>query len=484
MSSLKKNFGYQIAYRVLTVITPLITSPIISRALGADNLGIYSATQAFANYFMFLAMLGIEKYGQRTIAAAPNNSKRQKIFWEIYSVQAVASIVSILIYIGAVGIFGGDRTIILCIQGLWVLSCLFNIGWFFFGIEQFKVTVTRSLVIKLITVISVVVFIRKPEHLILYTIIMAGGTTISESVLWFSLFKRIKYIKPSWHDVKPHLIPIFRLFIPVIALSVYHIMDKSMLDLFSSEANVGWYYAVDKIVYIPLGLITAISTVMMTRVSYVLNNESNDQATLLLKKSSELTMFLTCAISFGIAAISKEFIPFFFGPGYEPCVDLMYWFLPVLVIKALGDVVRTQFLIPSKRDNLYTAAVISGALTNVLFNVLLIPRFGALGAVIGTLASELVVLVVQMFGCRKEVNFISIFAVNSFYMLLGISMLIIVRLFANFVLLPQILIKVLCMIGIGTISYLLLCSIMWSIKKDSIFSNYFQNIKRKRKEVV
>lgn len=480
MSSLKKNFGYQIAYRVLTVITPLITSPIVYRALGVDNLGIYSATQAFANYFMFLAMLGIEKYGQRTIAAAPNKIKRQKLFWEIYSVQAVASIISLVIYFFAVGFFGGDRTSIMLIQGLWILSCFLNIGWFFFGVEEFKVTVTRSLAIKLITVICIVFFIRKPDHLILYTFIMAGGTAISELLLWFSLFRRIKYIKPSWQEVKLHIFPIFRLFIPVIALSVYHIMDKSMLDLLSTEANVGWYYAVDKIIYIPLGLITAISTVMMTRVSYVINNESSGQANELLRKSSELTIFLTCAVSFGIAAISKEFIPFFFGPGYEPCIDLMYWFLPVLVIKALGDVVRTQFLIPSKKDNLYTAAVISGALTNVLFNILLIPSFGALGAVIGTLASELVVLVVQIFGCRKEVNFVGIFSRYYMYLLLGASMLIIVRLFAYVVVIPLAIINVLCMIGIGAVSYLFLCSIMWVFKKDSIFSCYFQRKTVKR----
>ena len=476
MSSLKKNFGYQIAYRVLTVITPLITSPIVYRALGADNLGIYSATQAFANYFMFLAMLGIETYGQRTIAAAPNKEKRQKLFWEIYSVQAVASTISIIFYIFAVAIFGGDRTCIMYIQGFWILSCLLNIGWFFFGLEEFKVTVTRSFAIKLITVICVVLFIRKPEHLILYTIIMACGTTISELLLWFSLFRRIKYIKPSWIEIKPHIIPIFRLFIPVIALSVYHIMDKSMLDLLSTEANVGWYYAVDKIVYIPLGLITAISTVMLTRVSYVINNESRNKIYDLLKKSSELTMFLTCAVSFGIAAISKEFIPFFFGPGYEPCVKLMYCFLPVLLIKAIGDVVRTQFLIPSKRDNLYTIAVISGAFTNVLFNIMLIPSFGALGAVFGTLASEFVVLMVQVFGCIKEVNFVSIFSKHLFYLLLGALMLLIVRLFANSVVIQYQIVKLLCMIGIGAVSYLFLCSSIWLFKKDSIFYRDFQRL--------
>lgn len=476
MSGLKKNLGYQIAYRILTVITPLITSPIISRALGADNLGIYSATQAFANYFMFAAMLGIEKYGQRTIAAAASKEERGRLFWEIYSVQFFSSILSIVAYMAAVIVMDSDRATIQFIQGLWVLSCLLNIGWFFFGCEEFKVTVTRNLAIKLITVVSIVLFIRKPEDLTLYTVIMAGGTAASELILWLSLTQRVQFERPSWDRVKKHIIPIIRLFIPVIALSVYHIMDKSMLDMLSTEANVGWYYAVDKIVNIPLGLIMAISTVMMTRVSYLLHNKTAEKVKELLIKSSDLTMFLTCAVTFGIAAISKEFVPFFFGPGYEPCVVLMYLFLPVLVIKALGDVVRTQYLIPSKKDNVYTAAVTSGAITNVIFNALFIPLLGAKGAVLGTLAAEFVVLAVQVGGCLKEVNFVGIFAHQFHYLLAGTIMTIAVRLFANHVEFANVFAKIVVMVAIGAIAYLCQCMLIWFKKKDSIVSGYMQGL--------
>ena len=478
MSSLKKNFGYQIAYRILTVITPLITSPIISRALGADNLGIYSATQAFANYFMFAAMLGIEKYGQRTIASAPSTEERQKYFWEIYAVQAISSTTSIIAYFIIVIHAGGSRISVMLIQGLWVFSCLLNIGWFYFGCEEFKVTVTRSLIVKLITVLLIVLLIRKPKDLALYSLIMAGGTAVSELVLWISLFKRIKFERPEWSRVKRHIGPIFTLFIPVIALSVYHIMDKTMLDVLSTEANVGWYYAVDKIIYIPLGLITAVSTVMMTRMSFVLHNEERSHAEALLEKSSELTMFLTCAVAFGIAAISKEFIPFFFGPGYEPCINLMYFFLPVLVIKALGDVVRTQFLIPSTRDKLYTTAVMCGAVTNVIFNAILIPDLGATGAVLGTLFAELIVFIVQIGGCRNEIRFVRSFTRHLYYMINGLAMLIIVRVVAEKVILPNMFLKLILMIIIGAMFYLGFSGLIWILKKETIFKPYINKILR------
>ena len=84
-NNVRTNLIFQLSYRVLTVITPLITTPILSRSLGSDKLGVYSATLAFVNYFMLFAMLGIENYGNRSIAAVQGNKKKmQQIFWNIY----------------------------------------------------------------------------------------------------------------------------------------------------------------------------------------------------------------------------------------------------------------------------------------------------------------------------------------------------------------------------------------------------------------
>lgn len=85
-----------------------------------------------------------------------------------------------------------------------------------------------------------------------------------------------------------------------------------MLDLLSTESEVGYYYAADKIIYIPLGLITAIGTVILPRVSGMVM-DSKEKTEVLLNKSAELSICLSCAIGFGIAAIANEFVPFFFG---------------------------------------------------------------------------------------------------------------------------------------------------------------------------
>lgn len=473
MHNLKKNFGYQMIYRIITVMTPLITSPYLARTLGVEALGKYSASQAFVNYFVLFAMLGIENYGNRTIAKVQDNKyERTKAFWNIYSIQFVAAVGSILTYIVLVNTFilSGLRLIYL-LQGLWLIDSLLNINWFFWGCEQFKLTVTRNIVIKILSVISILLLVKKPEDLWIYVIIMGLSMVLAEGTLWFFLPKYVTCYRVKWIEVSNNIKPILQLFIPVLALSVFHIMDKTMLNMLSNDANSGYYYNADKLINIPLQLITGMSAVMLPRVANTLQMEGSKKVVELLTKSIELTLFLTCSISFGIGAISDSFVPFFFGKGYEPCIILIKVFVPVLVIKALSDFVRTQYLIPIGKDRLYTVAVSCGAISNIIVNYIMICWLGALGAVIGTLVAELIVLIVQIWGIRKELCIRNIIGKNYVYILFGIIMFIIVTMLSTHILVTGIF-KVGLLIIVGAVLYIILCMFYWMLNKQSIFSKY------------
>ena len=473
MHNLKKNFGYQMIYRILTVITPLITSPYLARTLGVESLGKYSASQAFVNYFVLFAMLGIENYGNRTIAKVQDDkSERSKAFWNIYSIQFVAAISSMLVYIVLVNTFIlPELKVIYLLQGLWLIDSLLNINWFFWGCEQFKLTVTRNIVIKILSVISILCFVKKPEDLWIYVVIMGLSMVLAEGALWLFLPKYVTYYKIKWSEVSNDIKPILQLFIPVLALSVFHIMDKTMLNMLSDDENSGYYYNADKLINIPLQLITGMSAVMLPRVANTLHTEGSGKVMELLSKSAELTLFLTCAIAFGIGAISDSFVPFFFGKGYEPCITLIKVFVPVLVIKALSDFIRTQYLIPTGKDKLYTIAVLGGAVSNVIVNYIMILRCGALGAVIGTLVAEFIVLVIQVIGVNNELPLKEIIGTNLIYVLFGTIMFSTVAVLSMTISRSGI-IKVGILILSGAALYMVLCICYWLINKKSVFNKY------------
>ena len=468
-NSVGKNIAYQMAYRVITILTPLITSPILSRALGAERLGTYSATLTFANYFVLFSMLGVENYGNRSIAAVQDDAeKRRAMFWSIYAVQLAACVVSIAAYLFALRFVDSARNTISLLQGIWLISSLLNVNWYFFGTERFRLTVVRSIVVKFLAVLAIAFFVRRPEDLNLYAFIMSADAVLSCAILWPFLIRELGFSRPSRDSIREHIKPVFVLFVPILAITVFHVMDKSMLDMFSTENELGYYYSADKIAYMPLMAITAVSTVMLPRISNLYSSRQKDELEKLLKRSFELTVFLTCSIAVGIAAIAKEFIPFFFGPGFDPCILLVYWFTFVLFAKAFGDFIRMQYLIPARRDRLYTIAICAGAGLNLLLNLLLIPGHGALGAVWATLAAELAVTILQAFFIRDQVPFVRFLAANSPYLCFSAVMLVVVRFTAKHLAAP-VWLKLICMICAGGLAYLACCLPYWKMNKNSAF---------------
>ena len=478
MSKLRKNIVYQLFYRLLTVLTPLITSPYLSRTLGPDKLGIYSATYAYANYFILFAILGIEVYGNRSIAiVADDVAKRRQCFWNIYAVQFVASAISLMTYYCTIRtVFDSSRIGVCLLQGIWVMASAMDINWYFFGKQEFQLTVTRNTIIKILSIICIFSFVHNPEDLSIYVFIMSFSMLASQIVLWFFLFRDIGFCKPEYKQVLYNVKPIMLLFVPVLAMSVFHIMDKTMVDLLSDETNGGYYYNVDRLVNIPLGLITGLGTVMLPRISKLSHDHDSEGTNAMLRKSSELLMFLTCAISFGIGSISRTFVPVFFGPGYEPCIVMIEVFIPIIMIKAISDFIRQQYLIPTKRDNLYIVAVSCGAFVNLLANYFLILRYEALGAVFGTFIAEGIVLLIELTGSISQVNFMKLFGDSAMYVLIGIVMFLVVRLLENSINLSGVL-KLLVLILTGGGIYLILCLIYWLLTPNSIFKQYVVNKK-------
>ncbi len=471
-NNVKTNLIFQLFYRVLTVITPLITTPILSRSLGSEKLGVYSASLAFVNYFMLFAMLGIENYGNRSIAAVQGDKKlMQRLFWNVYAIQLIASVLSILGYGISLLLVDNERFLITLFQGLWLISNLINVNWFFFGTEQFRITVIRNTIIKILTVVLIVLLIKTPNDLYIYAIIMAGDAILSNLIMLPFLRKNLGFEKPSFPLMREHIKPIMILFIPILAMSIFHIMDKTMLDVLSTEQNSGFYYAADKLINIPMAAIAALGTVMLPRIANMMGNSKNkNNVSLVLGKSTELMIFLASAVGMGIAAIAKEFVPFFFGDGYEPCVKLIYWFVPVLFVKAISELIRTQYLVPAHEDKKYTLAIISGAVVNLFANYFLIRAFGALGAVLGTLIAETVVSIAQIILTYREIKFLNFILQNIWYVVLSLVMLAVVRIAAFTFNIPDIY-KIIVMIVVGGLTYMVLCIIVWKINKKSIFHN-------------
>ena len=403
MSSLKKNLAYNVAYQILVIIFPLITAPYVSRVIGADGLGTYSYIFSIVTYFGLFGMLGIANHGNRSVALVRDN--RQKVseaFSNTYIIQLCTTVIALLLYFLFIYCwFSGDKTIAY-IESIIVLSYVLDITWFFFGLEQFAVTVTRNAIIKIATVVAIFIFVRSREDLWIYALIMSCGMLFSQIYLWLRIRKYADFCKPSWSQVKSNIKPVLMLFIPAIAYSIYKLLDKVMLGAMSSMSQVGLFDNAEKIINIPSSLITAFGTVMMPRITVLLGTGDEHRISYLNKISVRYFTLLVVGAAFGLAGICNVLAPVYFGSEFVGSAPIIAGLGFSLIFVTWANVIRTQYLIPNKLDKPYVISSVIGALANLAVNIILIPKFAGIGAMIGTIIAEFTVFFVQLILVRRS----------------------------------------------------------------------------------
>jgi len=459
---------------------PLITSPYLSRVIGAKGLGIYSYYYTIVYYFSLFILLGINNHGTREIAKVKEKDKRTLsiTFWSIYIIQLFMGIIVFIIYF--LSQIYLNFNILSVVFLIYLFSAVIDVNWFFCGLEKFKITVTRNFIVKILTLISIFVFVHSENDVIAYSIIMSLGSLLSQILLWSFLKKEIKYISIKELNIRPNIRPILTLFIPVIAAGIFRYMDKIMLGMMCEKSELGFYDNSEKIMLIPTSMITALGTVMLPRITNLQLHNGQSKIKEYISISLIGSIAIASAMSFGLAAVAPTFAPLFWGKEFVQCGVLIKWISITIVCIAWSNIFRTQYLIPYNKDTIFVKAVVYGAIINFIINFLLIPRYGAMGTVIGTVAAEFVLAFYQTIGCRRELPIKEYVKNTTPYLLFGFLMYLIVSSMNNLNL-PAVWLILLEM-STGVLIYTLLIGAYLIIWKKFDYKNWYNIIKSKYKK--
>jgi O-antigen/teichoic acid export membrane protein len=431
MTKLKTNLSYSVAYQILNIILPLITAPYIARVLGLTGVGLYSYSFAIMNNFQILAMLGITNYGSRTIAFAITPMERSKRFWEIYTIQCFSHIILGLLYVSyACSNFCVNYNLAF-IVGIGILSSLLDISWLFFGLEEFKLTVIRNFSIKIVTTVFIFLFVKDVNDLSLYAAIMALGTLVSQSYLWFYIRRYIKWITPSLDLIRKNIKPILVLFIPILSFSVYKILSKIILGAMSTVEEVGLFENASKLLNVPLSFISAVGAVMMPRISTLLKEKNIDKVEEFLGTSIKMNTIIMSCLTFGLIATSNYVTLILFGDEFKGSSPILSILSASLLFIAWSSIIRTQWLIPSNRNQIYVISTIGGAIINIISNLFLIPIWGGIGAAISSVLSESFIFFSYLFFMKKYKISCGDFVRSIPYIICGIIMLFTICLYIS-----------------------------------------------------
>lgn len=422
-----KNYLYNAGYQILLMLAPLITTPYVSRVLGAHNNGINTYTNGWVTFFYLVGQLGISLYGNREIAYKRNDKyERSKTFWEIASLQVMTSSLALIAYLFAVFLFSSAFKVYFLLQSLWIVAYGLDISWYFMGMEDFKKTVTRNTIVKFISIALIFILVRDRNDLSKYIFLLGFSQLAGSATLWPYLRKSIQWISiRKWRPFH-HFYPTLLLFIPTITTQIYLVVNRIMLGRMAPQAAVSQFDFGDKIVKLVLAVVTATGTVMLPHIANKFAAGDVKGIRESLYKSFDFVTAFSIPLMFGLMAIADKFATWFLGSEYGPTGPVIVYEAPAILMIAWSNVTGTQYLMPIHREHEYTISVTVGAVVNVIANLFFISWYGAKGAAIATVISEFSVTAVQLLFVRGTIRRRKLFGPTWRYILSGFFMYLVV----------------------------------------------------------
>jgi O-antigen/teichoic acid export membrane protein len=404
--SLAKNSIYNIIYTVANILFPFVTSIYVSRILLPAGVGKVASSQNIASYFVTIAALGLPSYGVREFAKIRENKcKKNKLFAELFFLNIISTTLAVVGFFTLVVInrgFHGEWALYSAC-GLAVVFNYLNIDWMYMGLEEYGYITGRSLLIKAISLVALLLFVKTRQDYVLYALISSfaiGGNYV------FNVIHARRFVKIDFSNIqiRRHLKPVLLIACIIFLSSIYNKIDVTMLNLMATDESVGFYTYAQKTVNMVLTMASAVTAALLPRLSYYYEND-REGFYRLLDKGFQILCVMTLPLAVGMALVAPQAVEFLYGEAFAPASLTMQLMCPLILIKGFGDLFCYQLVYSTKSEKIILPASTSASLINIIVNAALIPVLLQNGAVVASVFSEMVTNAIQFIYMKKKVQF-------------------------------------------------------------------------------
>ena len=404
--SLAKNSIYNIIYTIANLIFPFVTSIYVSRILLPFGIGKVASSQNIASYFVTIASLGLPSYGVREFAKVRENKcESNKLFTELLLLNIISTTLAVVGFFGLVFInagFNGEWALYgAC--GLAVFFNYLNIDWLYKGLEEYGYITGRSLLIKGLSLVALLLFVKTRQDYVAYALIssLATGGNYVFNVIHAKKFVNINF---SGIQIKKHIKPVLLIACIIFLSSIYNKIDVTMLNMMATDESVGFYSYAQKTINMVLTMANAVTAALLPRLSYYYDNDKEGFYRL-LDKGFQILCVMTLPLTVGMALVASQTVEFLYGEAFAPAALTIQLMCPLILIKGFGDLFCYQLVYSTKSEKIILPAAASASVINVITNAMMIPKLLQNGAVIASVFSELATNTIQFIYMKKKVRF-------------------------------------------------------------------------------
>lgn len=424
--SLKYNAILNALKQCMSIIFPLFTFPYVSHVLGSDEIGKYSFASSIANYFILIAVLGINSYAIREGSRIRDD--KEKLFQfstEIYSINIISSIISIIGLCITFLLSNKVREyyIIILIKSVTIILTVIGRDWINSIYEDYLYLTSRYLVVQVIAAILMFGLVKEPSDIYIYSIITVFAAS-GGNILNIFYIKRYMNIKFTFKfNIKKHFKPIIMLFINAFSILIYVNADVTMLGIYCTDSDVGVYSFISKIYNLFKQFINALVVVALPRCSYVIEKNLKNYNEYLKKIVSTIIWIMIPACVF-VYVRSKEIIFIAGGKDYVSGEKTLRILMVAVVFAIAGSFYSNCILVVNRREKYCLVATLCAAFLNILLNIVIIPKFGIVGAAVTTVFAELLNFLIQVLYSEDLIRIKDILMCRELLQIIGGSILV------------------------------------------------------------
>lgn len=413
---IRKNMMSNMLLTASAVIFPLVTFPYVTRTLSSNSIGKYFFVDALTQYFIVFSAVGIPFYGIREIAKVKSDKEsRSKLVTELLAIQITLSLFLSAVYIVIHYFIPALRTegSLVKIACLGIISTSFLMEWFYQGIENFTYITGRSLLIKTLSVASILLFVKNADDYLIYYLL----TTLV--ILFNAGLNFVNYLK-NYHssfegrlDIKKHIKPLLILFSINISVSIYAVLDTIILGLLTNTENVSFYNVPLKLAKIYWTVINGAGMVLIPRIASCFVDHDTAGIQAIMQKSMSIVFLLAIPFCFFCMVFPTEILQVISGSKYLHAANALRVLSVVPLIIAVCNVCGTQFLMPIGQEKSILYATLIGLSVSLLLNFCLIPYLQFMGAAIACVSAEAMVCIYVVFSATKRTRLLIDYALLS-----------------------------------------------------------------------
>ena len=392
MERLEKNFIWMAAANIIGSFFSIALFIYLARTLKAEAFGSISYAHSFIFYMINFVDLGLSTYGIREVAK--NKTRVSEYVSEIVSFKLLVASVLFVIVVASTFLASGNANFRMLMAGVSLLLFVaaMSCEWAFQGQEKMRMVLVSFGVTTMLQFLLIYAFVKGPEGLLKSAVIYSLAAFVVPIAFLLHFKYRPKLETSYLKQIRIYLSSSIIIWSIAIFAQVYNGLDIVLLGMFKGPEEVGFFTIARRTIGGAVLLMIFLANALLPRLSSTFLDKDLKQFTEATHKFLKISVFLAIFIIFPLLIFADNIISLALGDEYLPAV-MPFRIMGMAFIFVLFNLPYSTGLVAGGFEKAVLRQVLVSAAVSVLLNLLLMPRFGMIGASISYFFAEGVALI-------------------------------------------------------------------------------------------